>query len=87
VAPLKPFFRGTTLFSTISPEYERELKTELFACATHLHIPITTLYKMPIRDRKYYIKLHNEEMEKRNGNAGSHSRTITGEEVNKYAGV
>ena len=56
----RPFLNGTILFSSISPEYERILKEELFGCFKHIKIPFDELLKMPVRDRKFYILKHNE---------------------------
>ena len=60
MAHLRPFLNGTILFSSISPEYERLLKEELFGCFKYIKIPFDELLKMPIRDRKFYILKHNE---------------------------
>ena len=59
----KPFLNGTILFSLISPEYERALKEELFGCFKHIKIPFDELLRMPVRDRKFYILKHNEDIE------------------------
>ena len=59
MAHLRPFLNGTILFSSISPEYERLLKDELFGCFKHIKIPFDELLKMPTRDRKFYIMKHN----------------------------
>ena len=56
----KPFLNGTILFSSISPDYERYLKEELFGCFKYIKIPFEDLLRMPTRDRKYYILKHNE---------------------------
>jgi hypothetical protein len=50
----------TLLFSSISPDYERLLKEELFGCFKYIKIPFDELLKMPVRDRKFYILKHNE---------------------------
>lgn len=60
MAHSEPFLSGTILFSSISPEYERLLKEELFGCFKYIKIPFEELLKMPVRDRKYYILKHNE---------------------------
>lgn len=51
-----------------------------------MRLPVD-VYKLPIRDRKYYIKLHNEAGEKREKERsapGTRTRTVTGEELNDY---
>ena len=66
MALLKPFFNGTILFSSISPDYEKYLKEELFGCFKYIKIPIDELMRMPTRDRKFYILKHNEEVDAEN---------------------
>ena len=63
MAHLRPFLNGTILFSSISPDYEANLKEELFSCFKYIGIPFDVLDKMPIRDRKYYIAKHNGAIE------------------------
>jgi hypothetical protein len=68
------------LFSSISPEYERLLKEELFGCFKHIKIPFDELLRMPVRDRKFYILKHNEaaeaeRQEYENAQKGSSTRT------------
>lgn len=65
------------MFSSISSDYERNLKDELFGCFKYIGIPLNILDKMPIRDRKFYIAKHNGivEVEKKKSeekNGGSH---------------
>lgn len=78
---MRPFLTGTILFSLIYPNYEENLKQELFECHMYIKIPLDVLDKMPIRDRKYYIYKYNEYMEARNaaleGNSTSHSTDIS----------
>lgn len=79
----RPFLNGTILFSSISPDYETNLKEELFGCFKYIGIPFETLDKMPIRDRKYYIIKHNEYVERENAkyNEGG---SIQGEALDAY---
>jgi len=74
VAQLTPFLIGKTLFSSISPDAEVNLKEELFACFKYIGIPIEELNKMPVRDRKFYIVKHNEYTEKQNKEYEKHSK-------------
>lgn len=71
------------MFSSISPDYEKNLKDELFGCFKYIGIPFDILNKMPIRDRKFYIAKHNgvvdEEKNKTKGNS-----IINGEMINKF---
>jgi len=54
------------MFSGISPSYSKTLKEELFGCFKYIHIPYSELMKMPTKDRKYYIRRHNEVTSKEN---------------------
>ena len=78
----KRFLNGTILFSSISPEYERTLKEELFGCFKYVGIPLDVLDKMPVRDRKFYIAKHNQyveaENQTRNGGNASSTEAIEG---------
>ena len=60
----RPFSNGEILFSSISPDYEENLKDELFGCFKYVGIPFEMLDKMPVRDRRYYIYKHNKYVEK-----------------------
>ena len=82
MAHLRPFLNGTILFSSISPNYERTLKEELFGCFKYIGIPFNVLERMPIRDRKFYIAQHNNAVEAENrSHSGSH---VDGEMINKF---
>ena len=48
------------MFSGISPEFAQTLREELFGCFKYIHIPYSELMRMPTKDRKYYIRRHNE---------------------------
>ena len=60
------------MFSGISPEFAQTLREELFGCFKFIHIPYSELMAMPTKDRKYYIKRHNE---------------VTNEENKKHEGM
>jgi hypothetical protein len=61
------------MFSGISPNFAQTLREELFGCFKYIHIPYSELMNMPTKDRKYYIRRHNEvtneEKERGNGNS------------------
>lgn len=82
MALLKPFLNGTILFSSISPDYERNLKEELYGCFKYVGIPFDILDKMPVRDRKFYIAKHNGVIDEENKK--SNKNTINGEMLNKF---
>lgn len=61
------------MFSGISPEFVKALREELFGCFKYIHIPYSELMKMPTKDRKYYIRKHNEVTEKENESGNGNS--------------
>ena len=71
------------MFSGISPNFAQALREELFGCFKYIHIPYSELMNMPTKDRKYYIKRHNEVTKEEN----SHSNGIelSGEAINNVA--
>ena len=71
------------MFSSISPDYERNLKDELYGCFKYIGIPFDILNKMPIRDRKFYIAKHNGSVEDEKRKEQGDSR-IDGEMINKF---
>lgn len=58
------FLPLTILFSVMSDDYERGLKKELWLCHKNMGLSMDEIYNMPVRDRKYYIYVHNKEVEK-----------------------
>ena len=71
------------MFSSISSDYEKNLKDELYGCFKYIGIPFDILNKMPVRDRKFYIAKHNgiveDEVRKERGDS-----RIDGEMINKF---
>lgn len=86
MAHLRHFLNGTILFSSISPNFERNLKDELYGCFKHIGIPFDVLDRMPVRDRKFYIAKHNGMVEEEN-NKNKSDNTINGELLNAYANI
>lgn len=82
MAHLKPFLNGTILFSSISPDYERNLKEELYNCFKYVGIPFDILDKMTVRDRKFYISKHNGIVDEENKK--NKSNVVDGEMINKF---
>ena len=70
------------LFSSISPNYERNLKDELFGCFKYIGIPFDILDRMPTRDRKFYIAKHNGIMDEEKS---KDTTKVNGEMINKFA--
>ena len=71
------------MFSSISPDYEKNLKDELYGCFKYIGIPFDILNKMPIRDRKYYIAKHNGIVENEKNNK-QNNNTVSGKMINKF---
>ena len=63
------------------------LKDEIWGCTHYMKIPLETVMRLPIQDRRYFIRKHNEEQEgiRRAREADSNRRTIDGESLNEYA--
>ena len=74
------------LFSSISPNFERNLKDELYGCFKYIGIPFDVLDRMPVRDRKFYIAKHNGITEEENSK-NKNENTINGELINTYANI
>ena len=62
-ALLSPFLGSTILFSLTS-NFEKNLKHELWLCHKHMNLSMEELYNMPVSDRKNYILIHNKDVEK-----------------------
>ena len=86
MAHLRHFLNGTILFSSISPNFERNLKDELYGCFKYIGIPFDVLDRMPVRDRKFYIAKHNGITEEENSK-NRNENTINGELINTYANL
>lgn len=62
-ARLIPFLESMILFSLTS-NFEKNLKTELWLCHSNMKLSMDELEKMTVADRKSYIVIHNKQMEK-----------------------
>ena len=75
------------LFS-ISPKSEQYLREELWGCFKYIKIPFETLYKMPVRERKFYIERHNEAAKEENDKMEGKSNSYRTEaNINAYANI
>ena len=63
VALLTPFLESMILFSLTS-NFERNLKNELWLCHKNMNLSMEDLYNMTVADRKTYIAIHNKQVEK-----------------------
>ena len=58
------FYNLTNLFFSLIPsDYEASLKNEIWGCTHYMKIPLETVMKLPIQDRRYFIQRHNIEQE------------------------
>lgn len=69
------------MFSGISPNFAQTLREELFGCFKYIHIPYSELMTMPTKDRKYYIRRHNEVTNEEKEKSNSTSSTMTIEQM------
>ena len=65
------------------------LKDEIWGCFKYIGIPMETVMNMPIHDRKYFIRKHNEaEANINNEKTGDKNvQTFEGSALNAYASV
>ena len=58
------FYNLTNLFFSLIPSsYEKILKDEIWGCTHYMKLPMETVMKLPIQDRRYFIQKHNEEQQ------------------------
>ena len=63
VALSTPFLESMILFSLTS-NFDRNLKYELWLCHKNMELSMEDLYNMTVADRKAYIAIHNKQVEK-----------------------
>jgi hypothetical protein len=64
------------------------LKDEIWGCTHYMNLPMETVMKLPIQDRRYFIQKHNDEQQgiKRDFERRAGKSTISdGETINEYA--
>ena len=61
---LLPPFLGSTILFSLTSDFEKNLKHELWLCHKYMNLSMEELYNMPVSDRKNYILIHNKEVEK-----------------------
>ena len=61
---LLPPFLGSTMLFSLTSNFEKELKRELWLCHKHMNLSMEELYNMTVSDRKNYIIIHNKDVEK-----------------------
>ena len=58
-------------------DYERGLKEEIWGVFKYMKIPMETIMRMPIQDRKFYIMRHNYDTEMENRKYGGDRNEMT----------
>ena len=66
-------------------EYERRLRDEIWGCFKYIGIPMETIMKLPIQERKYYIYKHNQEQENNKEYNDKNISKYTGKDLNNFA--
>lgn len=61
---LLPRFLGSTILFSLTSNFEKNLKHELWLCHKHMDLSMEDIYNMPVSDRKSYIIIHNKQVEK-----------------------
>lgn len=75
------------MFSSISPDAELNLKNELFNCFKYIGIPFAELYKMPTKDRKFYIKRYNDYVDGINAQYEHNGKNTYNGDISAYTEV
>lgn len=61
---LLPRFLGSTILFSLTSNFEKNLKHELWLCHKHMDLSMEDIYNMTVSDRKSYIIIHNKQVEK-----------------------
>lgn len=61
---LLPRFLDSMILFSLTSNFEKNLKTELWLCHSNMKLSMEDLYNMTVADRKSYIMIHNKQMEK-----------------------
>jgi len=72
------------MFSGLSKELSIALRDEIFSCMRYIKIPYDSLMHMPTKDRRFFIKKHNEVTEEENAKHNK-GETISGAGLNNVA--
>lgn len=59
-----PRFLDSMILFSLTSNFEKNLKTELWLCHSYMKLSMEDLYNMTVADRKSYIMIHNKQMEK-----------------------
>lgn len=61
---LSPPFLDSRIMFSLTSDFEKNLKYELWLCHKHMNLTMEELYNMSVGDRKTYIIIHNKQVEK-----------------------
>ena len=71
------------MFSGLSKELSVALREEIFGCMKYIHFEYEDLMVMPTKDRKFFIKKHNEVINEENSK--HNTGTLSGADINAVA--
>lgn len=74
------------MFSGLSTNLATHLREELFGCMKYMKMQYDQLLKMATKDRKYFIKKHNEVTQEENSKY-SKTESVGGYAVNNIADI
>ena len=57
-------FLGSTILFSLTSDYERTLKKELFMCCKNMKIQYSEILRMTVADRRTFAALHNREVKR-----------------------
>jgi hypothetical protein len=66
---------GERLFSMMTPEYERYLMEEIYGLRCVVKFTLDEIMDMPVADRRLFIQLHNQRIERENSSLKSNDTT------------
>jgi hypothetical protein len=63
------------------------LKDEIWGCTHYMKLPMETVMRLPVQDRRYYIQKHNEEQQgiKRDIDMRNGRSKVDCDSINEYA--
>ena len=69
---------GERLFSMLTPQYERYLMEEIYGLRCVVKLTLDEIMDMPVADRRLFIQLHNQRIEKENSGLDNNTSTKDG---------
>lgn len=65
-------------------DFEKNLKEEIWGCFKHIGIPIDTIMKMTVMDRKFFIMMHNKTESERENSMNNDDMTMSAVEKDRF---